>query len=116
MADNTYLIKEGVTITDEVIAIIAGVSALDIDGVDSLFGGLDRDAATKAGAGKIAKCVALDFEGSDTVKIAVTLNVKYGATIPVVCKAVQDKIKSTLESMIGITVSAVDVRIASVAV
>ena len=50
------------------------------------------------------------------VSIAIAINLKYGYSVMDVCKKVQDKVKATVESMTGLTVADVNVRVAGVEV
>ena len=50
----------------------------------------------------------------DEVKVDVAINIDYGYSIPEVSAKVQDKIKTTIESMTGLGVAIVNIRIASV--
>lgn len=115
---NTYTIemKEQagvVAIADEVIAVIAGLAAMEIDGVASMAGNTTRELISKLGVKSLSKGVKVEMkEGS--VVIYVALNLKYGYSIMDVSKKVQEKIKSTVETMIGLQVSDVNVRVAGV--
>ncbi len=120
MADErkSFMIKDdengGVHITDEVLATIAGLAAAEVEGVASLTGGLTSDAISKAGISKLSKGVRILAEGEDIIAVRLSLDMKYGYEIPKVCKKVQEKVKSAVENMTGITVSGVDIRIATV--
>lgn len=48
------------------------------------------------------------------VRAELALIVEYGHNIPAVSQRVQDRVKSTIESMTGLEVSDVDIRIAGV--
>ena len=55
MAENKNFVinvkgSEGVNISEEVVGIIAGLGAAEVDGVDSLAGNLTSDTISKAGA------------------------------------------------------------------
>ncbi|MDD6381321.1 MAG: Asp23/Gls24 family envelope stress response protein [Lachnospiraceae bacterium] len=116
MAENTFTIEEGVTITDEVMATIAGLAASDVEGIAYIGNGLTRENITKAGASKLSKGIHIirEDDGSVTVRLAIVL--KYGYEVPKVCHAIQDKVTTNVESMTGIKVKEVDVRIASIEV
>ncbi|MCR5581760.1 MAG: Asp23/Gls24 family envelope stress response protein [Pseudobutyrivibrio sp.] len=107
----------GVNISEEVVGIIAGLGAVEVDGVESLAGNLTADSISKAGPGKLAKAIKV-VDGGDTGKIAVhmAINMKYGYEIPKVSNMVQEKVKSAVETMTGLNVTAVDIRIATVSV
>lgn len=114
----SFIIKENengaVNITDEVLAGIAGLAAAEVEGVDSLTGNLTSDIIAKVGINKLSKGVRALAEEDGTVAVRLSFNMKYGYEIPKVCEAVQEKVKSTIENMTGLTVSGVDIRIAAV--
>ena len=113
-----FIIKEDengeVNITDEVLAGIAGLAAVEAEGVDCLTGNLTSDVISKVGINKLSKGVKVFAEDDDSVSVRVSLSMKYGYEIPKVCEAVQEKVKTTVENMTGLTVSGVDIRIATV--
>lgn len=112
----TYKIKEGISITDEVILIIAGLAATEVEGVSSLEGNLKNKAIEKAGFGKLSKGIKLVPGKEGDVAIRLSINTEYGREAKTVCFGVQEKVKSTVENMTGLKVSRVDVKIASVVV
>lgn len=102
-----------VVIVDEVIAVVAGLAAVEIDGVASMAGNATKELISKLGKKLLSKGVKVDvLEG--VVSIAVAINIKYGYNIMDVSKKVQDKVKVTVENMTGLTVADVNVRIAGV--
>lgn len=104
-----------VVIMDEVIAVIAGLAAMEIDGVASMAGNATKELISKLGKKLLSKGVKVDvLEG--VVSIAIAINLKYGYSVMDVCKKVQDKVKATVESMTGLTVADVNVRVAGVEV
>ncbi len=116
MADskNTFEIKEGVTISDEVVAIVAGLAATEVDGVEALSGNITNAAIPKTGAGKLSKGVKISSDQDGLISVKLSITIRYGFEIPVICAKVQEKVKNAIENMTGIGVSAVDIRIATV--
>lgn len=116
MERKNFVISENVNISDEVVAIVAGLAATEVEGVLSLSGNLTNQIIAKTGMNKLSKGVRI-IEGEDgAISIRLALNIKYGYEIPTVCTDVQQKVKSAVENMTGMNVSEVDIRIASVAV
>ena len=117
---NSFTIKEGenggVNIADEVVAIIAGLAATEVDGVASLAGNLTNEVISKAGANKLAKGVKVVTEEDDNLAIRMSVNIAYGYEIPKICQQIQEKVKSAVENMTGLQVVSVDIKIASVSV
>ena len=102
-----------VQIADEVVAIIAGLAATEVDGVDSLAGNMSNELVGKLGMKNLSKGVKVDVT-EEHVSVNMSLNLKYGYSIPKVCETVQEKVKNAIENMTGLTVADVNIRIAGV--
>ena len=102
-----------VRIADEVVAIIAGLAATEVDGVDSMAGNITNELVGKLGMKNLSKGVKVDVT-EEHVSVDLSLNIKYGYNIPDVSERVQDRVKSAIENMTGITVLDVNIRIAGV--
>ena len=119
MADNrkTFKIKSDqvgdVRIADEVVAIIAGLATTEVEGVSSMAGNITNEIVSKLGMKNLAKGILVEVMENE-VKVDVAINIAYGYSIPDVSAKVQDKVKSAIENMTGLTVAVVNVRIASV--
>ncbi|MCI5700430.1 MAG: Asp23/Gls24 family envelope stress response protein [Lachnospiraceae bacterium] len=95
-----------VQIADEVVAIIAGLAAMEVKGVSSMAGG-------KFGVKTPSKGVRIDIlEGVVCVDLA--LNIDFGYSIPETSKKVQEKVKAAIENMTGLEVSDVNVHVTGV--
>ncbi|MBR1633846.1 MAG: Asp23/Gls24 family envelope stress response protein [Lachnospiraceae bacterium] len=115
MADkNTFEIKEGVSISDEVVAIVAGLAATEVDGVEALTGNITNAAIPKTGASKLSKGVRISANPDGSISAKLSLMIRYGFEIPTICARVQEKVKNAIENMTGIGVQDVDIRIANV--
>lgn len=116
---NTYKIQEDtrfgeVRIADDVIAIIAALSATEVEGVAGMSGNITNEIISKLGMKNLSKGVKVAVsEGMVTVELS--LELKYGVSLPVVCANVQEKVKSSIELMTGLSVDEVNVRIAGIA-
>ena len=102
-----------VRIADEVVAIIAGLAATEVDGVDSMAGNTTNELVGKLGMKNLSKGVKVDVT-EEHVSVDLSLNIKYGYNIPDVSERVQDRVKSAIENMTGLTVLDVNIRIAGV--
>jgi len=115
---NTYTIRENVSnigevrVADEVVAIIAGLAATEIEGVKSMAGNITNELVSKLGMKNLSKGVKVNV--SENVSVDLALNIRYGYEIPVVSKKVQEKVKSAIETMTGLEVSVVNIKIAGV--
>ncbi len=119
MAENrrTYRIKEDqlgeIRIADEVVAIIAGLAATEVQGVSSMAGNITNEIVSKLGMKNLSKGISVEII-EETVNIDVSVNIAYGYSIPDVSEKVQEKVKTAIENMTGLHVEIVNVRIASV--
>ena len=102
-----------VRIADEVVAIIAGLAATEVEGVDSMAGNITNELVGKLGMKNLSKGVKVDVT-EEHVSVDLSLNLKYGYNIPDVSERVQDRVKSAIENMTGLTVLEVNIRIAGV--
>ena len=102
-----------VRIADEVVAIIAGLAATEVDGVDSMAGNITNELVGKLGMKNLSKGVKVDVT-EEHVSVDLSLKIKYGYNIPDVSERVQDRVKSAIENMTGLTVLDVNIRIAGV--
>ncbi len=102
-----------VKIADEVVAIIAGLAATEVEGVSSMAGNITNEIVSRLGMKNLSKGIAVEVQ-EDEVKVDVAINIAYGFGIPEVSDRVQEKVKSAIENMTGLNVAAVNVRIASV--
>ena len=115
---NTYMIKTEenlgeVKIADEVVAIIAGLAAMEVDGVASMVGNATKELVNKFGRKSLSKGVKVDvLEGIVTVSLA--MNMKFGYSIKDVTEKVQEKVKAAIENMTGLEVADVNIRVAGV--
>ena len=102
-----------VQIADEVVAIIAGLAATEVDGVDSMAGNITNELVGKLGMKNLSKGVKVEVT-EEHVNVNMALNLKYGYSIPDVCEKVQEKVKNAIENMTGLTVLDVNIKIAGV--
>lgn len=102
-----------VQIADEVVAIIAGLAATEVDGVDSMAGNITNELVGKLGMKNLSKGVKVDVT-EEHVSVDLSLNLKYGYNIPEVGEKVQDRVKSAIENMTGLSVLDVNIKIAGV--
>ena len=102
-----------VVIVDEVLAIIAGIAATEVEGVHSMDGGWSGDFISKLGIKDLARGVKVQVREGE-VKVDLSLNMEYGYAIPKVSDLVQDKVSASINNMTGLNVSEVNIRISGV--
>ncbi|MFG6327032.1 MAG: Asp23/Gls24 family envelope stress response protein [Lachnospiraceae bacterium] len=104
-----------VQIADDVVAIIAGLAATEVEGVASMAGNITKEIISKLGMKNLSKGVKVVL-GEDNVSVDLSLNIAYGYNVPDVSLRVQEKVKTAIENMTGLKVSEVNIHIAGVAV
>ena len=97
-----------VNISEEVLAVIAGAAAMEVDGVSALGTTLTNDVAALVTRKSVAKGVHLEVEG-EAVMVDVTILVKYGYVVPEVAKNVQDAIQNAVMNTSGLDVAGVNI-------
>lgn len=103
-----------VKISDEVVSVIAGIAAEEINGVEDLqhLVGSNISQLLK-GKKNLGKNVRVTLN-EDYAIIDLNLSVEYGVKIPEVVGAVQENVKRTVETMTGLKVSSVNINVQSI--
>lgn len=106
--------NDGIEISGDVIAVIAGVAVSEVQGVASMSGGF-AGGITEVLSGKknLAKGIKVDKE-DEKVKIDVNIIVEYGSRIPDVAFEIQKRVKKSVENMTGLNVLEVNVHVQGV--
>ncbi|MDE6616554.1 MAG: Asp23/Gls24 family envelope stress response protein [Lachnospiraceae bacterium] len=102
-----------VKIASDVVAIIAAIAATETDGVSSMAGNITNELIGKFGMKKLSKGVKVTME-EGLVHVDIMLNVKYGYSIKSVSEQVQNRVSQQIETMTGLVVPEVNVRVAGV--
>ena len=106
--------NEGIQISNDVVAVIAGVAVSEVPGVAGMAGGF-AGGITEVLSGKknLAKGIKVDIADTD-VKIDVNIIVEYGSRIPDVAFEIQNRVKKAVEGMTGLNVEEVNVHVQGV--
>ncbi len=106
--------NEGIQISNDVVAVIAGVAVSEVQGVSGMSGGF-AGGITEVLSGKknLAKGIKVEIN-EDTAKIDVNIIVEYGSRIPDVAFEIQNRVKKSVESMTGLKVEEVNVHVQGV--
>lgn len=114
---NTYTLESAeageVRIADEVVAIIAGLAATEVEGVASMAGNITNELVGKLGMKNLSKGVKLTVI-DHTVTVLLSLNLEFGYSVPEVSRKVQEKVKAAIENMTGLEVLEVNIQIEGV--
>ncbi|WP_131044349.1 Asp23/Gls24 family envelope stress response protein, partial [Clostridioides difficile] len=99
MEDNKF---GQVKISNDVIATIAGLAALEVEGIETTATLTDKLLKNNG--------VKIQIEEED-VNLDVMVTIKYGMSIPDTAFKVQENVKNTVETMTGLKVSQVNIHI-----
>lgn len=102
-----------VKISEEVVAIIAGVAAMDVPGVAGMSGGIAGGIAEILGRKNLSKGVKVEV-GEKEAAIDLYIIVEYGCRIPDVSWDIQEKVKKAVETMTGLDVIEVNIHVQGV--
>ena len=106
--------NEGIQISNDVVAVIAGVAVSEVQGVSGMAGGF-AGGITEVLSGKknLAKGIKVEIN-EETAKIDVNIIVEYGSRIPDVAFEIQNRVKKSVENMTGLKVEEVNVHVQGV--
>lgn len=105
--------KGEVKIASDVVAVIAALAATEIDGVHSMAGNITNELISKFGMKNLSKGVKIAMDSGE-VRVDMMVVVNYGYSIPDVSEQVQERVSQQIENMTGLSVTEVNVRVASV--
>lgn len=99
-----------IRIADDVVASIASLAAMEVDGVDSMANDISNAVVSKLGMNNLTHGVKVEISENE-VKAKIALILKNNVHAVTVCEKVQERVKSAIESMTGLHVEKVDVRV-----
>lgn len=102
-----------ISIADGVVASIAGIAAIEVDGVSKLTGNISKELVSKLGKKNLANGVKIEIV--DGVVVAdISVEIKYGTSIKKVSEEIQVKVKQAIETMTGLAVGIVNVVVSGI--
>lgn len=109
--ENNVEIATNLNISEDVIGIIAGLAASEVEGIAGMsLGFVDGINQILGSNKKYSKGVKIDLDGKK-VTIDLYVNVKYGVRIPDIAWAAQNAVKDSVENMTGLEVSSVNINV-----
>ncbi len=114
--ENLETEKKGIgkiQIADEVIAIIAGIEATNVEGIAGMSGNISGEIMEVLGRKNLSKGVKIAIEES-SVSIELNVVINFGVKIPEVATEVQKKVKNAVETMTGLEVSQINLNIVGI--
>lgn len=107
-------IANNLIISEDVIGIIAGIAAAEVEGVSGMTLGLVDGINQILGSNKkYSKGVKIELDGNNVV-IDLFVIVKYGVRIPDVAFSIQNSVKTQVETMTGLNVQSVNINVQGV--
>ena len=104
----------GIQISDDVVAVIAGVAVSEVPGVAGMAGGFAGGISEVfSGKKNLAKGIKVEKSENSAI-IDVNIIVEYGTRIPDVAYEIQNRVKKSVENMTGFKVEEVNVHVQGV--
>ena len=112
--ENSDGLNDGIKISNDVVAVIAGVAVSEVQGVASMAGGFAGGISeVLSGKKNLSKGIKVDTDEKE-VKIDVNIIVEFGVRIPDVAFEIQNRVKKAVENMTGLKVVEVNVHVQGV--
>ena len=102
-----------VRIANEVVGVVAGLAAVEVNGVAGMSGGIAGGIAELLGRKNLSKGVKVEV-GEAQAAIDLFVVVDYGVRIPDVAWQIQENVKRAIETMTGLEVVEVNVHVQGV--
>ncbi|MUT66790.1 Asp23/Gls24 family envelope stress response protein [Paenibacillus sp. NEAU-GSW1] len=103
-----------IRISDDVVATIAGLAALETPGIAAMSGGISEGLAKRLSGKNVQKGVSVEV-GQLEAAIDLRIIVHYGIPIQEVCRQLQLNVRESVENMTGLHVVEVNVKVEGVA-
>lgn len=103
-----------IRISDDVVATIAGLAALETPGIAAMSGGISEGLAKRLSGKNVQKGVSVEV-GQLEAAIDLRVIVHYGIPIQEVCRQLQLNVRESVENMTGLHVVEVNVKVEGVA-
>lgn len=103
--------KGDIYISEDVLAMITGAAAMEIEGVTGLQG--NNLGEQLLGKKSFTRGVIIVRE-EDSLVVNISITIQYGFAVPDLARKVQEAVISSLEATSGLTVRAVNIRVGGV--
>jgi uncharacterized alkaline shock family protein YloU len=102
-----------VEIAPEVIEVIAGIAASEVEGVSQMRGNFATGVVERLGKKNHGKGVKVELSESG-IKVDVYCLMKFGVSIPAVASKIQDNIRQALLNMTALDAEAVNIHVVGI--
>lgn len=116
MGEKMILDNGNIKISDEVISTIATIAVSEVSGVYGMGGSFTGDIVEKFGKKTLTKGVKITMDNTTDVILDLNVILKFGVRIPEIAWNIQENVKKSVESMTGLNVTKVNVRIVGIEV
>ncbi|MGB4290501.1 MAG: Asp23/Gls24 family envelope stress response protein [Dethiobacteria bacterium] len=108
--DKTAPVEDCVRISPEVIGIITGIAAQEVEGIAGMSGGIVDGIAEKLGRKDFSKGIKIRVE-DEAVSLDLSVIVDYGVRIMETAKKLKQKVRATVEEVTGLPVAAINIHV-----
>jgi len=102
-----------IRIADDVVATVAGLAALETPGIAAMSGGISEGWAKRLSGKHVQRGVSVEV-GEREAAIDLRVIVHYGVAIHDVCWQLQERVREAVETMTGLKVVEVNVKVEGV--
>ncbi|PIP20038.1 MAG: Asp23/Gls24 family envelope stress response protein [Candidatus Omnitrophica bacterium CG23_combo_of_CG06-09_8_20_14_all_40_11] len=102
-----------IKIHKNVIASIASIAAVEIEGVKRI-GGDFRSGILELIGKKSLMAIKVDIDKNDEIRLEVPLVIKYGFNIPDIANKAQENISNALEKMTNLSIKYININVQSI--
>lgn len=111
--ENSQTDLGNIRIHKNVIASIASIAALEIEGVKRIGGNFASRLLELIGKNSLIP-IKVDIDKNDEIRVEVPLVIKYGYNIPDIANKVQENIRIALEKMTNLSIKYININIQSI--
>ena len=104
-----------ISFANDVVATIAGIATVEVEGVAGMSGGFSGGLAELLGRKNLTKGVKVEI-GKEECAVDLYIIVEYGSEIPDMCRKIQSSVKKAVETMTGLRVVETNIHIQGVRV
>ena len=102
-----------IEIAPEVIEVIAGIAASEVEGIAQMRGNFASGVVERLGKKNHGKGVKVEL-GEEGIVVDVYCTIKFGASIPTVAQKIQDNIRQTLKNMTALLAEEVNIHVVGI--
>lgn len=102
-----------IRISDDVVATIAGLAALETAGITAMSGGISEGLAKRLSGKNVQRGITVEVGQVEAI-VNLRVIIQYGTKIHEVCRELQENVREAIENMTGLRVMEVNVKVEGV--